>query len=215
MVIKARPRFPEALVRGALAATGVPLTPALVGAIARYGELLLRWNARVNLTAVTDPTEILNRHFAESFLGARFVTGGPGLLVDVGSGAGFPGLALKLLYPQLNVLLLEPVKKKAAFLAEAIRVLKLPAVSVDGRRIEEIEPGEAQADWIITRALGGYDYLLQWSDPALKPGGSIVLWLGEEESNQLSRKGSFDWLPAFSVPGSRARVILCGRKRST
>src|SRR5271169_1976797 len=99
---------------------GQTLPPLLLEALQRYLDLLLRWNARVNLTAVRDAETIVTRHFGESLFAARALLGGGGAaastLADVGSGAGFPGIPMKLFAPEIDVTLIESHKKKAVFL---------------------------------------------------------------------------------------------------
>ena len=99
-------------------------------------RLLLRWNEKINLTAIRNPAECVTRHFGESLFLAHHVNL-QGSLLDIGSGAGFPGLALKIVFPELSVTLLEPVTKKRAFLKEAARVCGFSQVSVRGERLEE------------------------------------------------------------------------------
>lgn len=201
--------------REALRTAGIDPTPALLESIATYIELLLRWNLKVNLTAITDPQEMVTRNFAESFMAARWLTTAEGRLCDVGSGAGFPGLALKLLLPHWRVILLEPTVKKAAFLAEAARTLGLQNVEVARCRWEEA--GNAlgiespSLDALTSRALGGYDELAEWAASHLKPGGRLILWLGEQDAQELESLNGWIW-ERRSVSGSRARVLLAGTR---
>src|SRR5271167_1724775 len=105
------------------------LSPELSAQLEAYLDLLLRWNARINLTAVRDPEQIVTRHFGESLFAARILrddgafTPLPVSLADVGSGAGFPGIPIKLFVPEIHLTLIESQNKKATFLKEAIRVL--------------------------------------------------------------------------------------------
>ncbi|HWQ03191.1 MAG TPA: 16S rRNA (guanine(527)-N(7))-methyltransferase RsmG, partial [Candidatus Nitrosotenuis sp.] len=101
-----------------------------------YLELLFNWNRKINLTAVKTPVQAITRHFGESIFAATLLPMNRGVLVDVGSGAGFPGLALKLACPQLEVNLLEPSLKKCAFLAEVTRTLQLEGVQILSERSE-------------------------------------------------------------------------------
>src|ERR1039458_6806634 len=116
-------------------AGGETLAPRLLEALQRYLDLLLRWNARVNLTAVRDPEKIVTRHFGESLFAARILLPGregaaASTLADVGSGAGFPGVPMKLFAPQLELTLIEAHSKKAVFLREVVRSLGLDCVEV-------------------------------------------------------------------------------------
>ena len=101
------------------------LTKEQATAIRRYVDKLLFWNQSVSLTSIEDPAEIVARHFGESLFAASVASFESGRLADVGSGAGFPGLPLKILYPMLEVTLLEPNKKKCAFLSEVCQILSV------------------------------------------------------------------------------------------
>src|SRR6185437_7191560 len=105
-----------------------------------YLDLLLKWNARTNLTAIRDPKEIVRRHFCESLFAARHLASDTPALLDLGSGAGFPGLPIALLYPQIHVTLAESQNKKATFLREVVRTLELPHVEVWSGRAEALPP---------------------------------------------------------------------------
>src|SRR5258708_11941645 len=119
----------------------LPDPPAtLVHQLSTYLDLLLKWNARTNLTAIRDREEIVRRHFGESLFAARHLNPttpdpGPMTLLDFGSGAGFPGLPIALLRPHLQVTLAESQNKKATFLREAVRTLDLPNVEVWSARV--------------------------------------------------------------------------------
>src|SRR5208282_1657649 len=162
----------------ALRRAGIDPAPALLDSISAYVELLLRWNAKINLTAITDPHEIVSRNFAESFLAARWLGSGAGRLCDVGSGAGFPGLALKLILPHWSVTLIESSRKKAAFLSEAARTLRLEHVEVECARWQESKMPAGSFDAITARALGGYELLADWAGSNGRPSLCRILGSG-------------------------------------
>src|SRR5712672_4409877 len=112
-------------IKKALREFELEITPEQVEAVQRYMAMLLAWNEKVNLTAIRDPLEMLYRHFCESMYAAFAVPLEAGRLADVGSGGGFPGLALKIIRPKLQVFLIESNVKKATFLAEVVRELAL------------------------------------------------------------------------------------------
>ncbi|MFB3915208.1 MAG: 16S rRNA (guanine(527)-N(7))-methyltransferase RsmG [Terriglobales bacterium] len=116
-----------------------PLAEGQLCAIAAYLDILLRWNARMNLTAVRDPEHIVTRHFGESLFAAAQLLEPPSSLraIDVGSGAGFPGLPLKIYAPALRLTLIESQNKKVTFLREIVRTLALREVEVFGGRAED------------------------------------------------------------------------------
>ena len=195
----------------ALRAAGIDPAPALLDAMVAYIELLLRWNRKFNLTAITDPRQIVTRNFAESFLAARWLSADAGRLCDIGSGAGFPGLALKLVLPRWHVVLLEPTAKKAAFLSEAARTLALHNVEVLRCRWEDSDLAPASLDAVTSRALGGYEELEVWAQARLRPGGKLILWLGTQDAQQLECVQGWLW-ERIPVPASRERVILAGTR---
>jgi len=174
-------------------------------------ELLLRWNQKISLTSITDPKEILQRHFAESMLAARAIPIVRGRLVDIGSGAGFPGLALKLAAPELEVTLVEPSLKKSAFLAEVVRTLGLAGVKIVSKRIEELGGLEGSADFVTCRAVRPDRRLLAWTRNALAADGKCVLWVGAEDDSALRKESQWSWQAPIAVPKSIGRVILVGQ----
>lgn len=194
---------------GTLRLAGIEPAPALLDAISTYIELLLRWNRKLNLTAITDPREIVTRNFVESFLAAHWLRGVEGRFCDAGSGAGFPGLALKLVLPRWKAVLIEPNIKKCAFLSEAARTLGLTGVEVKSCRWEESKVAESSLDAITSRALGGYPDLAAWARIRLRPGGRLILWLGAADAADLVKLKGWRW-DEEPVPASRQRVLLVG-----
>ena len=200
----------DGAVREALRPFGVESTPALAAAIRKYTELLLRWNQKINLTSITEPREILERHFGESMFAAGAVPIESGRLVDVGTGAGFPGLALKLILPELDVELIEASAKKAAFLAEVVRTLELKSVKIISRRVEELTDFSVAVDYVICRAVRMDGDLLAWMRGALREGGKCVLWLGERDAEEIQKVSGWEWRAEVRIPGSEKRVLLMG-----
>ncbi len=117
----------------------LPSTPEnLLNQLSTYLDLLLKWNSRTNLTAIRDPEEIVRRHFGESLFAAQHL-GNPNTLLDLGSGAGFPGLPIALLHPEIHVTLAESQNKKATFLREVVRTLNL-SIEIWPARAESLPP---------------------------------------------------------------------------
>jgi 16S rRNA (guanine527-N7)-methyltransferase len=201
-------------ITAALIPYGVSLSRQQLEAIALYVMKLIFWNQSLNLTALEDPTEIVGRHFGESIFAASLLPMDSGRLADVGSGAGFPGLALKIAFPALEVVLLEPNLKKCAFLAEIQRSLSLPGVEIVRARYEELGQGFNSFDLICARALGNYKRMLNWARKALKSEGHVALWLGTDDSVRVGRTKGWIWELPVKIPESRRRVILCGRPAS-
>ena len=170
--------LPESRLRILLAPyLGDAAVPAdLYPQLSTYLDLLLKWNARTNLTAIRDPETIVQRHFGESlFCGLQLAArlSPPASLLDFGSGAGFPGLPIQLLLPDLRVTLGESQGKKASFLREAVRTLALPHCTVWAARIEEM-PAATTFHAVTLRAVDRMDAALAAAQPRIAPGGWLV-----------------------------------------
>jgi 16S rRNA (guanine527-N7)-methyltransferase len=181
--------------------------------IQEYIQLLLKWNQSVSLTSVVDPVEILARHFGESMFICDLLPLEKCRLADIGSGAGFPGLALKIACPELRLTLIESNKKKCAFLSEVVRALDLENVEVMPIRFEEARVGPDFAEVVTARAVGGFSDILRWAKAALARRGHVILWLGGEDSTKVSSTPAWIWKPAVKIPESQRRFVLIGRPR--
>ncbi|MBZ5660982.1 MAG: 16S rRNA (guanine(527)-N(7))-methyltransferase RsmG [Acidobacteriia bacterium] len=190
---------------------GIILSDDQCAKVQEYGRLLLKWNRLTSLTTVTDPVEIVGRHFGESMFAASLLPVENGRLVDIGSGAGFPGLALKIFCPQIQLTLVESNKKKCAFLAEVIRTLELPDAEVLPLRFEEIRAERDFANFITARAVGGFPRILRWARTALSRRGHLLLWVGGEDITSITNSKGWIWNPPARIPQSQRRFILVGR----
>jgi 16S rRNA (guanine527-N7)-methyltransferase len=185
-----------------------PIPPVLYPQLAVYLDLLLKWNARTNLTAIREPEEIVRRHFGESlFAGLQIgkrVHAGAGLL-DFGSGAGFPGLPVQLLLPQLRVTLAESQGKKASFLREAVRILGLgAATTVWAGRVEDLPHAET-FDVVAMRAVDRMQEAVSVAKTRVAVDGWLVRLATEVE----------DGVEAIRMPGDAPGWVLlerCGVK---
>ena len=186
------------------------LQPATAARFAEYCGLLLRWNARMNLTAVRDEEGILSRHFVESIACARALPAGIVTLLDIGSGAGFPGIPIALCRPEIAVTLAESRGKKAAFLREAVRTLGL-STAVHSARAETLN---IRFDCVILRAVDRMRQAVQAGTVLVDPGGWLALMSTENEfeSLKLAAGAQFSWAEPHCLPGSDHRV-LCLAKR--
>jgi len=176
----------EATVRQLLEPFGLSLSRDQIGQLIAYLELLLRWNEKINLTGIRDPQSCVSRHFGESLYLGRWV-GLKGKLLDIGSGAGFPGLCLKIIFPELSVTLLEPVGKKRAFLKEVARVCGMNFVEVRGERLEGFVGALSVPlyDAATARAVGHLEGLIPLASRCLKPGGDLFLWLSRRQASEI------------------------------
>ncbi len=171
--------------------------------LSSYLDLLLRWNGRTNLTAIRDPREIVTRHFGESLFAAyklRSVAPDAQSTLDFGSGAGFPGIPLQLALPEMRVTLAESQGKKAAFLREAIRVLKLPT-TLWARRAEEMTPSQT-FDLVTLRAVDKMDDALVGARERLTAEGKLLVLGGSALADTLSVTYK------ESIPQSAHRFLL-------
>jgi len=181
-----------------------------IAAIQRYVAVLLAWNEKINLTAIRDPLEILYRHFCESMYAAVAVPLAGGRLADVGSGGGFPGLALKILRPDLQVFLIESNVKKATFLAEVVRELELADVRVLVSRYEELGEEIAPLDYVCSRALGEVGKFLGWAGSARVAASQVILWAGGRDVEEIKKIQGWSWRQPIPVPQSLQRFLLVG-----
>lgn len=195
-----------------MAAAAVTPLNLQIEQIQRYIAILLLWNEQLNLTTITDPHEILTRNFAEAAVALPHLPT-EGRLADVGSGAGFPGLALKIFLPNLQVLLIEQNTKKATFLSEAIRFIGVQNAAVARSDYRTLLPSVSAFDVITARALGDYRDLLRWSLDRLASGGKAALWLGEEDAAKLSRVPAWTMQSPTRIPETRHRVLQIATPR--
>ena len=194
------------------------LDTGLIQDLQLYLELLQRWNARVNLTAIRDPAQIVVRHFGESLFTARVfmhdqqLATAPDTLIDVGSGAGFPGIPIKLVTPLLHLTLIESQGKKAAFLRELQRTLSLDRVEVFCGRAEQ---WKVSADVVTLRAVERFDRVLPVAGNLVKPGGTLGLLIGTGQlagARALISDG-WTWSDPLASPCSRDRVLALATKQ--
>lgn len=174
--------------------------------------LLLKWNARTNLTAIRDPEEIRRRHVAESLFASSLVPEGARTLLDYGSGAGLPGIPIAVARPELAVTLAESQGKKAAFLQEAVRVLGLRA-EVWPRRVEAMETARV-FDVVALRAVDRMREACCEAVERLAAGGVLLVFATRSTEAGLEALDGIAWERAVDIPGSEQGLIRLGRKKS-
>jgi 16S rRNA (guanine527-N7)-methyltransferase len=244
------------------------LPPSTLDQISIYIDLLLRWNARINLTSIRHPEEIVTRHFGESFFLARHlfpasvadrssVARAPSpanansaqlpatsqlsnschpersqgkseaigsakskdpypftapQVLDIGSGAGFPAIPLKLWAPHIHLTLIESNHKKAAFLREVARALTLTDINVITDRAEVLaaRPGFPRTEVVTLRAVEHFDAILPQAVILMAPGATLALLIGAAQVPHLTTLTTMKWHPPIPVPQSNTRVLSIG-----
>ena len=220
------------------------LSSSQLNHISTYIDILLRWNARINLTAIRDPEEIVTRHFGESLFAARHlfpkvypVTSSvppvPALseaegssmlkdfdlpddqilLADLGSGAGFPGLPIKLWAPHISLTLIESNQKKATFLREVTRALTLTDVDIQNARAETLPP--STFDVVTLRAVERFAIALPAAASLLAPRGRLALLISSSQLKSINTTlPTLAWHSPIPIPGSKSRILLLTQTRS-
>ncbi len=176
-----------------------------------YIDLLLKWNARINLTAVRDSQEMVTRHFGESFFVAGILRSDPPpSLIDLGSGAGFPGIPIAMLLPETQVTLIESNQKKSTFLKEVAFALKLKRVSVFYGRGEDYQH---RADLVTMRAVERFEQALPLAVGLVEQKGRIALMIGAAQAViVMNTAKEVEWSSPVAIPGSHSRILLLGTK---
>jgi 16S rRNA (guanine527-N7)-methyltransferase len=162
---------------------GLRLTRSQLSALSLYERELVDWNTRFNLTAIRDPQEIYIKHFLDSLTSLQALREtSVGRLIDIGTGAGFPGLPIKIVYPKMSLTLVESVGKKAEFCRHVVKILDLQGVEVVQERAETLgqDPSyREQYDWAVARAVAILPVLAEYLLPLVRVGGSMLAMKGE------------------------------------
>lgn len=189
-----------------------PLFNTQLVQFATYLNLLQKWNARLNLTAIRHEDGILSRHFVECIACAQSLPAGISTLLDLGSGAGFPGIPIVLCRPEIAVTLAESQSKKAAFLQEAIRSLAIRAQVHSGRA----ETTPQQFDCVTLRAVDRMDSATETAATLVKPGGWLAPMTTHTELPNLQRIAGpqFQWQSPIPLPNSEDRILALASKKA-
>jgi 16S rRNA (guanine527-N7)-methyltransferase len=178
----------------------IDLTPQQIVAFDIYAAELAEWNEKFNLTAIKTPADVELKHFADS-LSCLLVVEQPKSLIDIGTGAGFPGLPIKIMYPEMRLTLVESVGKKVTFLNHMVEKLALKNVQVINGRAEEVGRDNAHRekyDWAVARAVAEMRTLLEYLLPLVRVGGNVLAQKGESA-------------PAEAQAAEKAAKFLSGR----
>ena len=201
----------------------IPLTGAQLDLLDRYAELLVSYNEKVNLTAITSPEGIEDRHFADSLLFAAQPEVS-GRLVDVGTGAGFPGIVAKIYKPDLELTLMEPTGKRVDFLRYACAELGLTGVEFAKERAEEAarKIWREQFDVASARAVAALPVLCEYCLPLVKVGGNFLAMKGSSGEEELAAArgaikklgGEYKETRTLHLPGGDTRTLILCKKIS-
>jgi len=201
-------------VQEVLGRRGLPIGQSTAEQVCAYFELLQKWNTRMNLTARMAPVEVLENLFAESFLGARLLRSEDSPCLDIGSGAGFPGMAMKVYRPDLELILMEPRQKRAAFLAALKRELGLKGVEILSCRLEAdplpILPRLPAV--LISRGVGNQAAILKAGRPLLSGSRKVLLFMTPGSAAALRKRlEEIQWNDPVPVPWNINHVLLTGQ----
>ena len=192
------------LLRTALIDEGMSVSPGVIRDFSTYQDILLKWNKKINLISRKDEARIVTRHFLQS-LGLVKMVSFPrkARIMDLGSGAGFPGIPVKLVRPDLSIVLVESKRKKVLFLRHVVEAIHLKNVEIVQGRIEDLEEEDHTIDFIVSRAVTDLVTLAKWSKNLLKPRqGKLIVIKGshiEAELKQLENE----------APGLGIKAIDC------
>ncbi len=181
------------------------LSPAQLHQFSRYADLLIEWNLRFNLTSIVDPRDIVIKHFLDSLSIVRSIPPGPLKLIDVGAGAGLPGIPIKLVRPDAALTLLEATRKKCDFLKAVIDEVQLTGAQVINDRAEEagrLDEHREQYDIALARAVAEMPTLIEYLLPFVRVGGLALAQKSKEAANDVQRADR-----ALTILGGRVRDV--------
>jgi 16S rRNA (guanine527-N7)-methyltransferase len=201
-------------IRRAMGEFQITLDDNQVLLIHKYMRILQQWNEKLNLTAIRDPLEILYRHFCECMYASVAIPGEFGRLADIGSGAGFPGIPLKIMRPEMELILVESNIKKGTFLAEVVRDLELVNARVLISRYEELSEELAPLNYVCSRAVGEFGPFFEWAAQERLSAGRILLWIGGRDLDEIRKTPHWEWQEPIPVPQSLRRYLLVGTKKA-
>ena len=186
---------------------GVKLTSYQLSTLEQYEQQLQEWNSRFNLTAIQEPEKIRTKHFLDSLTCLLAMRDTPmDKIIDVGTGAGFPGLPLKILYPRMQLTLVESVRKKVEFLYHIVQTLGLEGVEILNDRVEtigQIDLHRQRYDWAIARAVAVMPVLMEYLIPLVRVGGAAIAMKGVNAPAEVQTSES-----AIQILGGHLRKLI-------
>ena len=204
---------------------GLMLSEEKAAQFLRYYELLVEWNEKFNLTAITEFDDVVDKHFIDSCLGSRYLPESACSLADIGTGAGFPGIPLKIFRPELNVFLLDSLRKRVDFLNVVISELGLTGISALHGRAEEISRKpefREKFDVCVSRAVASLNSLSELCIPFVKVGGLFLSYKGQkgsEEAKEAAKAieilGCSSTLRSETLFDAERIFVICDKNKST
>ena len=186
---------------------GLKLTTYQLSTLEQYEQQLLEWNTRFNLTAIQEPEKIRTKHFLDSLTCLLAMRDTPmDKIIDVGTGAGFPGLPIKILYPRMQLTLVESVRKKVNFLYHIVESLGLEGVEILNERVEtigQIAIHRQRYDWAIARAVAVMPVLMEYLIPLVRVGGAAIAMKGENAPAEVQTSEH-----AIQILGGHLRKLI-------
>ncbi len=192
-----------------------------------YMQLLLSWNEKMNLTAITEPNEVIVKHFIDSFTVSQYIEKNS-YMVDVGTGAGFPGIPLKIVRPDISIVLVDSLQKRVHFLEEVIQKLTLTDIDAIHSRIEEFGKNKIyreKFDYVTSRAVANLAVLSEYMLPLLKISGKAICMKGanvETEINEAKKAikilgGKIEKVETFLLPDTdmSRNIIVIKKQQNT
>ena len=201
---------------------GSDISDQQVTQLCNFGDLLLDWNQRLNLTRITDPREVILKHFIDSMVLAKFISGVT--FADLGTGAGFPGVPLKILRPDLDIVLMDSLKKRLDFLEVVIKTLNLKGIRTVHARVEDFGRNmhyRGHFETVSSRAVARLPVLLEYALPVLKVNGLFLAPKGSQFEAELAESkkallllgGTVEGIEHFSLgEGAEHRAVIRIRK---
>lgn len=200
---------------------GIHISDTRMEKIVRFAQMLMEWNRRINLTAITDPREVAVKHFLDAMAALPFLPK-TGRLLDIGSGGGFPGLVLAVFRPTLLITSVDSVRKKISFQQQVIRTLEIGSATALHTRAEALPEKEDRYDIIVSRALGSLELFTTLGLPVLAEGGKMIAYKGgmedgagdSLESLKSRHPGLAIDIHSYLLPslGDQRSLVFIGRK---
>lgn len=199
----------------------LPVSEEQYGKFKKYAVLLVEWNQKINLTAITDPHGITVKHFLDSVLPLKFLDIPDGAsLIDVGTGAGFPGIPLKIMRPDISLTLLDSLNKRVNFLSDVCAALELdvPCVHARAEEFGRNENYRERYDFAAARAVAAMPVLAEYCLPYVKIGGTFVALKGRSENYKDSENaikilgGEISDVTEYALPDGDGRLLICVKK---